>query len=450
MLRSKTRVFHRSTVAELPIAVKGEGVYIVDSQGNRYLDACGGAAVSCLGHSHPKVIESIKQQLDSIPFAHTSFFTSQPSEQLADFLVQRAPQGIEHVYFVSGGSEAMETAMKMARQFFLESGQPSRRTFIARRQSYHGNTLGALSVSGNLWRRKPFESMLIDVEHISPCYPYRDKLETESDNDYGLRLAAELEAKIVELGAENVIAFIAEPVVGATAGVLVPVEGYFKRIREICDRYGILLILDEIMCGMGRTGTLFACEQEAICPDIITIAKGLAAGYQPIGATLCSDTIYQAFKQGSGVFQHGHTYIGHATACAAALAVQRTVDKEDLLANVNRMGSALKKSLQQAFDGHQNVGDIRGRGLFIGIELVADKATKEPLPHELCIHQLIKKNALSLGLACYPGGGTIDGVAGNHILIAPPYIIETQHIEEITVKLATALDMSLREVGVRN
>jgi adenosylmethionine-8-amino-7-oxononanoate aminotransferase len=449
MLRSKTRVFHRSTVAQLPIAVKGEGVYVVDSQGNRYLDACGGAAVSCLGHSHPRVIESIKQQLDSIPFAHTGFFTSEPSEQLADFLVQRAPQDIEHVYFVSGGSEAMETALKMARQFYLESGQPNRRTFIARQQSYHGNTLGALSVSGNLWRRKPFEPMLIDVEHISPCYPYRDKRQAESDEDYSLRLAEELEEKITELGADNVIAFIAEPVVGATAGVLVPVPGYFKRIREVCDRHGILLILDEIMCGMGRTGTLFACEQDAVRPDIVTIAKGLGAGYQPIGATLCSDTIFRAFNQGSGIFQHGHTYIGHATACAAALAVQRTVEEEDLLANVKQMGVALKQSLHQIFDHHPNIGNIRGRGLFIGLELVADKTTKEPLPHELGIHQLIKKHALSLGLACYPGGGTIDGVHGNHILLAPPYIIETQHIEEITAKLATALDMSLREVGVK-
>ena len=450
MLQSKTRVFHRSTRAQLPVAVRGDGVYIVDSQGNRYLDACGGAAVSCLGHSHPKVIASIKQQLDRIAFAHTGFFTSEPSEQLADFLIQRSPQGIGHVYFVSGGSEAMETALKMARQYYLESGQPDRQKFIARRQSYHGNTLGALSVSGNQWRRKPFEPLLIDAEHISPCYPYRDKRDTESDRAYGLRVADELDAKITELGAENVLAFIAEPVGGATAGVLVPVPGYFKRIREICDRHGILLILDEVMCGMGRTGTLFACEQDAVRPDIVTLAKGLGAGYQPIGATLCSDKIFDVFHKGSGLFQHGHTYMGHASACAAALAVQQAIEEEDLLSNVNLMGAALNKSLYQRFAGHQHIGDIRGRGLFIGIELVADTATKEPLPQQLSIHQVIKRHAMALGLACYPGAGTIDGIRGNHILLAPPYIIEPQHIEEITDKLAKALDAALQEVGVIN
>jgi adenosylmethionine-8-amino-7-oxononanoate aminotransferase len=448
MLQSDSRVFHRILQGQLPVAERGDGVYIIDNQGHRYLDASGGAAVSCLGHSHPRVIEAIKQQLDKLPFAHTSFFTSESSEKLADFLVQNSPQGLDRVYFVSGGSEAVEAALKMARQYFVEGGEPQRCKFIARRQSYHGNTLGALAVGGNQWRRQPFEPLLAEVEHISPCYAYRDQRMDETAADYGLRIANELEAAIQRLGADRVIGFIAEPVVGATGGVLLPVEGYFKRIREICDRYGILLILDEVMCGMGRTGLLFACEQESVRPDIVTVAKGLAAGYQPIGATLCSNAIYDRIKQGSGFFQHGHTYIGHATACAAGLAVQQTIQEEGLLDNVRAMGDLLANSLNQRFAEHPNVGDIRVRGLFAGVELVADRASKKPLPSSFAIHTLIKRHAMALGLACYPGGGTVDGLNGNHVLLAPPYIVNHRHIAEITDKLGGAIDAALQEVGV--
>jgi adenosylmethionine-8-amino-7-oxononanoate aminotransferase len=448
MLQSDSRVFHRIIQGQLPVAERGDGVYIIDNQGHRYLDASGGAAVSCLGHSHPRVIEAIKQQLDKLPFAHTSFFTSESSEKLADFLVQNSPQGLDRVYFVSGGSEAVEAALKMARQYFVEGGEPQRCKFIARRQSYHGNTLGALAVGGNQWRRQPFEPLLAEVEHISPCYAYRDQRMDETAADYGLRIANELEAAIQRLGADKVIGFIAEPVVGATGGVLLPVEGYFKRIREICDRYGILLILDEVMCGMGRTGSLFACEQESVRPDIVTVAKGLAAGYQPIGATLCSNAIYDRIKQGSGFFQHGHTYIGHATACAAGLAVQQTIQEEGLLDNVRAMGDLLANSLNQRFAEHPNVGDIRVRGLFAGVELVADRASKKPLPSSFAIHTLIKRHAMALGLACYPGGGTVDGLNGNHVLLAPPYIVNHRHIAEITDKLGGAIEAALQEVGV--
>ncbi len=448
MLQTESHIFHRIIQGQLPVADRGDGVYIVDKEGNRYLDACGGAAVSCLGHSHRRVTQAIKRQLDYIAFAHTSFFTSEPSEQLADFLVQNSPEGLDRVYFVSGGSEAVEAALKMARQYFVEGGEPQRHKFIARRQSYHGNTLGALAVSGNQWRRRQFEPLLTDVEHISPCYAYRDQLAGESAKDYGLRVADELDAKIKQLGAENVIGFIAEPIVGATGGVLVPVEGYFKRIREICDRHGILLILDEVMCGMGRTGSLFACEQESVRPDIVTVAKGLAAGYQAIGATLCSNEIYVRFKQGSGLFQHGHTYVGHATACAAALAVQQTIEDEGLLENVRVMGDLLADSLTQRFVDHPFVGDIRGRGLFCGLELVADRTTKQPLPSSLAIHALIKRHAMARGLACYPAGGTVDGINGNHVLLAPPYIVDKHHIAEITDKLGAAIDAALEDVGV--
>jgi adenosylmethionine-8-amino-7-oxononanoate aminotransferase len=449
MLQSPSRNFHRNLHAQLPVAQAAEGVYIRDRQGNRYLDACGGAAVSCLGHGHPRVIASIKRQLDSMAYAHSGFFTSEASEQLAQFLAQRAPEGIEHVYFLSGGSEAVEAALKMARQYFLEVGQPSKQKFIARRQSYHGNTLGALGVSGNKWRRQQFEPMLMDVEHISPCYAYRDQRDGETELDYGLRVANELDSKIEEMGAENVIAFIAEPVVGATGGVLVPVAGYFKRIREICDKHNILLILDEVMCGMGRTGSLFACEQEGVRPDIITLAKGLAAGYQPIGATLCSNQIYSQFRDGSGAFQHGHTYVGHATACAAALEVQQTIEDENLLHNVRSMGEVLNLALHERFGRHPNIGDIRGRGLFRALELVADRQTKAPLPYQLSIAAEIKRQGMAKGLACYPNSGTIDGLHGDHVLLAPPYIIDQTHVEEIVHKLGLAVDAALTAKGVK-
>lgn len=432
----------------LPIASSGDGPYVIDTKGKRYLDACGGAAVSCLGYSHPRVTQAIKAQLDKIAFVHSAFFSSQPAEELADFLVTRAPEGIEHVYFVSGGSEAIESALKLARQYCLEKGQAQRVTFIARRQSYHGNTLGALAVGGNQARRKIYQPLLMDVEHISPCYLYRDQKPAESVEEYGLRVANELDTRLQQIGAENVIAFIAEPIVGATAGVLVPAPGYWRRIREICDQHGILLILDEVMCGMGRTGSLFACEQEDLRPDIIAVAKALGAGYQPIGAMLCSSEIVARLHRGSSAFQHGHTYLAHATACAAALAVQQTIEEENLLENVRNMGSEFEQALISQFGKHPAVGDIRGRGLFWGLELVADRASKEPFDPALRIDQAIKHQAMEHGLMCFPGSGTIDGTRGNHIMLAPPYIIQPDQIQEIVARLAQALDAALGDRGV--
>jgi len=442
-----THIIHRQIRSNLPMASHGEGPYVIDTQGKRYLDACGGAAVSCLGYSHPRVTQAIKDQLDKIAFAHSGFFTSEPAEALADFLVQRAPQGIEHAYFVSGGSEALESAMKLARQYFLERGEPQRQTFIARRQSYHGNTLGALAAGGNLARRNDFQPLLMDVEHISPCYAYRDQGADESVEDYGLRVANELDERLQQVGAENVIAFIAEPIGGATAGVLMPVPGYWKRIREICDQRGILLILDEVMCGMGRTGSLFACEQEALRPDIVTVAKALGAGYQAIGAMLCSHVIFETVRTGSGTFKHGHTYLAHSAACAAALAVQHSVEDENLLENVRNMGTLLQQTLQERLADHSAIGDIRGRGLFWGVELVADKANKRPFDPDLRVDQLIKHHAMDLGLMCYPGSGTIDGVHGNHILLAPAFIIQPAQVHEIVEKLAQAIDAAAKEIG---
>ena len=438
-----SHVFPRSMKARYPVAVGGDGCYIIDADGKRYLDGSGGAAVSCLGHSHPAVIDAIKTQVDRLAFAHTGFFTSEPAEALASLLVAHAPNGIEHVYFVSGGSEAVEAALKLARQYFVETGQPDRRHVIARRQSYHGNTLGALAAGGNAWRRQIYDPILVETSHIAPCYAYREMREGEGQAAFGNRVADELETEILRLGPENVMAFVAEPVVGATLGAVPAVDGYFTRIREICDRYGVLLILDEVMCGMGRTGHLFACEADGVRPDILTIAKGLGAGYQPIGAMLCSADIYQAIEQGSGFFQHGHTYLGHPAACAAAHAVVTTLLDEQLIGRVKDQGHKVRTALEDRFAGHSHIGDIRGRGLFLGMEFVADRATKAPFAAEEARHKRFKAAAFEAGLICYPMGGTIDGRQGDHVLIAPPFIISDDQIGELTDKLALAAKAAL-------
>jgi adenosylmethionine-8-amino-7-oxononanoate aminotransferase len=438
-----SHVFYRQPRQDYPIAVRGEGIEIIDRDGKRYLDASGGAAVSCLGHSHPRVIAAIQAQAARLAYAHSSFFTSEPAEALADHLIERAPEGIDRVFYTSGGSEAVEAALKVARQYFVEIGQPQRRRFVARRQSYHGNTLGALAVGGNAWRRRQFEPLLIDAAHVSPCYAYRDQAPNEPDAAYVGRLAAELEATIEELGPESVIAFVAEPVVGATMGAVPPVAGYFRAMRDICDRYGMLLILDEVMCGMGRTGTLFACEQEGVRPDVVTIAKGLGAGYQPIGATLVSHTIYEAIVAGSGFFQHGYTYMAHPTACAAGLAVQQAIVEEQLLARVREQGGRLRALLLERFGPHAHVGDVRGRGLFLALELVADRTSKRPFPPERRLHARVRSEALARGLMVYAMGGTIDGQRGDHIVLAPPYIVTEADLELIVERLAAALDAAL-------
>lgn len=441
-----SHILHRQLRHNYPVAVSGSGVELIDRDGKRYIDACGGAAVSCLGHNHPQVVEAIKNQLDQLAYAHTGFFTSEPAEALADYLVSQAPDGIESAYFVAGGSEAIEAAMKLARQYFLEIGQPERRYFIARRQSYHGNTLGALAIGGNAWRRQQFEPLLIDGTHVSPCYAYRGREDGETDHAYVTRLAAELETTITSLGTEQVIAFVAEPVVGATMGAVPPVPGYFKAMRDVCDRHGVLLILDEVMCGMGRTGTLFASEQEGINPDIVTIAKGLGAGYQSIGAALASADIVRAISDGSGFFQHGHTYLGHPTACAAALAVQRIVQEEGLVARVGELGQGLEQRLRQRFGDHPAVGDIRGRGLFWGLEFVEDRMTKAPFRPERKFHAKIKQAAMARGLMCYPMGGTLDGRVGDHLLLAPPFIVSETELDVIVDRLGQAIDDVLAAV----
>ena len=442
-----THLLHRAANGAPPMAVGGKGIEIFDREGRRYIDASGGAAVSCLGHGHPDVLAALHAQLDALAYAHTGFFTSEPAERLADTLIADAPSGLARVYLVSGGSEAVEAALKMARQYFVETGEPQRRRVIARRQSYHGNTLGALAAGGAAWRREPFRPLLIEAHHIDPCYAYRYRLAGESEEAYAARAAQALEDKILELGPEFVMAFIAEPVVGATLGAVPPVGDYFQRVRAICDRYGVLLILDEVMCGMGRTGTLHACAQEGVAPDLMTIAKGLGGGYQPIGAVLLSGAIFDAFAGGSGFFQHGHTYMGHPMAAAAGLAVQQVIRRDQLLDNVVAMGARLRRRLEERFADSAVVGDIRGRGLFQGVELVADRASKAPFDPALKLHARVKREAMARGLMVYPMGGTIDGRAGDHVLIAPPFIVEAAEIDTIVERLGEAVDAAVVSTG---
>jgi len=441
-----TRVLHRQIGQIYPVAASGSGVTIRDSAGRVYIDASGGAAVSCLGHSHPDVLEAMHEQLDRLAYAHTSFFTTQAAEELADDLVAQAPGGIGHVFLVSGGSEAIEAALKLARQYFVERGEPQRRHVIARRQSYHGITLGALAAGGRHREREPFGPLLIATHHVSPAYEYRDRHADETPSAYGERLAGELEAKIEELGPENVMAFIAETVVGATLGAVPAVPGYFARVRDICDRHGILLVLDEVMCGMGRTGTLHACEQEPVIPDLMAVAKGLGGGYAPIGALMMQERIFDAVAAGSGAFRHSHTYTGHPLACAAALAVQRVIRRDGLLANVRAQGAHLFRRLSERFGNHPFVGDVRGRGLFLGLELVAGRGTKEPFDPRLKVHARVKREAMARGLMVYPMGGTVDDERGDHVLLAPPFIVDQAVLDTVVERLGEAIDAATAAV----
>lgn len=438
-----TKVFHRVPSSALPVAVRGAGPYLYDASGRQYLDASGGAAISILGHGHPRVLAAIHEQADALAFAHTSFFTNAPAEALAESLIEGAPPGLSHVYFLSGGSEATEAALKLARQFHVAAGEPERSIFIHRRQSYHGNTLGALSVSGNHKRREIYEPLLPAARAIAPCYAYRHQLAGESVDAYAERSAAELEAEIQRAGPGRVAAFIAEPVVGATLGAVAAVPGYFERIQATCRRHGVLLIADEVMCGMGRTGSRYASSGFGLEPDMVTVAKGVAGGYQPLGALIVHRRVYELVTSDRGHFVHGHTYSGHALACAAGLAVQRVLKEEALIERVPVLGAQVMAALTEAFGAHPHVGDIRGKGLLIGVELVESRETREPFPAERGVAQAIKKTAMAEGLICYPGSGTADGVKGDHILLAPPYTWTDKEVTELTDKLGRTLRLVL-------
>lgn len=438
-----THIFHRTPRKPPALALRGAGSFLFDPAGRRYYDGSGGAAVSCLGHGHPEVIEAVVDQMRKLEYAHTSFFTSEPAEQLAELLARRSPAGLGHVYFLSSGSEAVETALKMARQYHVERGEPSRRHNIARMQSYHGNTLGALAIGGHRGRRALYQPLLPDSHHVSPCFARHYRHPGESDEGYGTRLADELEQKILALGPQTVSAFIAETVVGATAGAVCAVPGYFRKIRAVCDRYGVLLILDEVMSGLGRTGVYHAFEREGVVPDLLCLAKGLGGGYQPIAAVMAHDRVVDAIVAGSGAFQHGHTYVGHPVACAAALAVQRIVARDGLVQQSDQLGAYLRAQLRARFAEHPHVGDIRGRGLFQAIELVARREPDTPFDAALQLHARIKQEALARGLLCYPGGGTIDGERGDHVLLAPPYVTNRAELDAAVELLGVSIDAAI-------
>jgi hypothetical protein len=442
---SRSSLLHRQLGRAYPRAVSGRGAFLFDAEGRDYLDASGGAAVSALGHGHPRVIAAVKAQLDTLAYAHNGFFTTDVAEELADWLVARAPTGFGRAMFVSGGSEAVEAAVKLARQVHYERGDVGRVRLIARRQSYHGNTLGALSLGHHPARRAPYEGLIghAPVSHIAPCYAYRYQGADETAEDYGARAAAELEAEILRLGPENVAAFVAETVSGATIGAAPPAPGYFVHTRRICDKYGVFLILDEVMSGMGRTGHLFACLRDGVSPDFIAVAKGLGAGYQPIGATLAREEHARTIADGSGALAHGHTYMAHAAACAGALAVQHVIEEKDLLERVRTSGAALRMMLRERFGDHPNVGEIRGRGLFLAIEFVAERESKSPFDPRRKFAATLKEVGMENGLICYPASGTADGVSGDHVLLAPPFNISEDELTILVERLARSVEQTL-------
>lgn len=446
---SSEYILQRDLKANLPVAMRGEGIYIYDEEGKKYLDGSSGAAVSCLGHNNQKVKDAIVKQLTSLPYAHSSFLTNKPAEELAHMLIDRAPDNFEKVYFLSGGTESVETALKLVRQYHIEKNQAQRKHIISREQSYHGNTLATLSVGGNIKRKEPFLPYMNKcMHHIEPAYAYRYKKDDESLEGFGIRLANQLEEKILELGEDSVAAFIYEPIVGSTLGSVGAPNSYHKRLRQICDKYDVLLVSDEIMCGYGRTGYLFTSEFTGIKPDIITVAKGIGGGYQPLAATLVSSKIYRTILDGSGSFSHGHTYIAHPCATAAGVAVLKEIEENDLLSNVQKMGDLLKDTLKDRFSSHKYIGNIRGKGLFLSVELVKDKNTKECFDPKLRLFAQIKQTAKECGLLCYPMGGTNGGNEGDHVLLAPPFIINEDQIIELVDKLEMAIDKSLEIKGI--
>lgn len=438
-----SHVFQRYMRKPYPVAVAGDGPYIIDRDGRRYLDAASGAGVSSLGYSDTAVAEAIAGQARQLAYVYNAYFTTEPAERLAQALVEMTPPGLDWVFFGSGGSESMDGALKMALQFHIDNGQPSRKRFIARRQSYHGCALGGLAVSGNVIRRMLFEDVLMDAQFVSPCYAYREQQAGESAEQYVARLAQELDTTIQRMGPHTVAAFVAEPVVGATNGAVPALPGYFRAIKAVLDRYGILFIADEILTGSGRTGTFLSIEQDGVVPDLVTLAKGLGAGYQPISAILVGARVFETIADRRGYFIHGHTFNASATPCAAALAVVTQIRERELLARVQTMGARLRQALHARFDEHPHVGDIRGRGLLLGLELVRERATKSTFGAQHMLWSAVQQHAMQSGLICYPMGGTADGMNGDHILLAPPFIIDDGHVQEIVDKLAAGIDAAV-------
>lgn len=440
-MEPESHLFHRMPGAPLPLAVRGEGVFIYDRHGNRYLDGCSGALVANLGHGREDIARAIADQAARLAYVHAGAFTTEPAETLARMLAALAPGDLNRVFLVSGGSEATETALKMARQYWVGRGRPEKYLVISRRLSYHGATLGALAMSGHAARRRPYRPLLADFPQIPPCYHYRCPF-CAHEPDCNLRCADALEEEILRVGPEYVAAFIAEPVVGAAAGATTPPPGYFEAVRQICDRYDVLFIADEVMTGFGRTGRMFGIEHWAAVPDIIATGKGLSAGYAPLGAVIAREEIYRTTQSGSGGFIHGFTYSGHPPSAAAGVAVLTILQEEGLVEAAARQGEYLKAALLRLQDRHPIIGEVRGKGLMLGLEFARDRTKKEPFARDLKVSERVVAAALRRGLCVYPGSGTVDGVRGDHILVGPPLVISRAELD----LLVSALDGALSEV----
>ncbi|PON26591.1 hypothetical protein TGAM01_v204601 [Trichoderma gamsii] len=443
-------LMHRSLLERPHQVISGSGIHLTLADGSRIIDGCGGAAVAVIGHGNKEVKEAIVQQLSDVAYVHTMTYTTSSAEELANELTELSrPFGLTKAFFVCSGSEAMDATMKLARQYHFENGQLQRTKFVSRRQAYHGGTIGAMSVSSNLPRKIPYEGALLldNVSYVSPAYAYHGQKDTETEGQYAARLITELDDEFQRQGPETVIAFVAETVGGATAACITPPRGYFAGVRKVCDKYGILLILDEVMCGSGRMGTYFAFEPEGdVRPDLLTLGKGLGGGYAPIAGILISQRVVDVLTKGSASFVHGQTYQAHPTGCAAALAVQRILKRDDLVAKCHTKGAFLEKRLRSALGDAKYVGEIRGRGFFWGIEYVQDRALKQPFKPEVKFHKRIHAAAHDRGLAIYPGAGTIDGVNGDHSILAPPLTATEEELEEMVRLLKEAYDAVEREM----
>lgn len=439
---------HRSLFHHPTTVLSTSGLNLHLSDGRTIIDACGGAAVAILGHGNKEVIAAINYQAQRASYVHSQSYTVPVVDALADTLLAGSPHGLEKAFFVSSGSEAVEAAMKLAKQYFFERGQPQRCHFVSRYQAYHGNTAGAMSVSTNLARKAPYEDYgHPHVSHVSPAFAYRYAKASETEDDFTYRLLRELEDELLRVGPDRVAAFIAETVGGATAGCVVAPRGYLAGVRELCDKYDILLILDEIMCGSGRCGTFFAFsydearDERRIEPDIVTLAKGLGGGYAPIVGVMIHGRVVDVLRRGSTAFNHGHTYQAHPVGCAAALAVQQILKRYKLVEQCAAMGAVLERELRSQLAGCKSVGDIRGRGLFWAVEFVRNQESKATFEPVIGFSRLLEQEAFKRGLAVYPGSGTVDGIRGDHVLLAPPYTVSEEQLRLICQLLRESIDV---------
>ena len=427
-------VFYRNVNKKFDLVEYGEGIYLYDDKGNKYIDACSGAAVSNIGHGNKRVAKAIAEQAGKVAFSHLSRWTNSPARELADMVAEMSPGSLNKLYLVSGGSEATESALKMSRQYFLErDGNTSKYKIISRWNAFHGNTIGALSMTGDS-RRKKYTPYLLDFPKIENCYCYRCPFGLEEDT-CNVECAYALERCIKANGAESIAAFIAEPVVGAASGALVPHKDYFKIVRDICDKYDILLIDDEVMTGFGRTGSMFAIDEFGVIPDMICMAKGMSAGYAPLGAVVAKDEIFNTFKNGTGSFVHGHTYGGNPLSSAAAVEVLKILQEENMVENSKVVGAYLLEQMKEKILPFWYVGDVRGKGLMQGVEFVKDKATKEPFPIKLGVAEKLTQTLMKHGVVIYPGSGMADGMNGDQFLLAPPLIITKDQVDDMVERM---------------